>query len=247
MPPSNVDPFILHSIRLTDYQFELYTSRLYMDAPVSFFCRYHTLNMHKPGKLPLSSTFESHHATPCMTLPCPAVPPHSLENEHSIQRSSFHWGRTPCQKHCKTSSQDLPNISRYSKIFQASWAPSESSELGICSEMLTSSAGPPVGKKPSFSTQLRGLHQQFVLILCQARGMAAIVEGRDETLTLWIIWIHRSIEETPTFSWVFSKHIWDDVQILSNNYGKHDMQISRLGSVIYGVILVSTTSLHLCN
>ena len=31
-----------------------------------------------------------------------------------------------------------------------------------------------------------GLHQQFVLILRQARGMAAIVEGRDETLTSWI-------------------------------------------------------------
>jgi hypothetical protein len=50
------------------------------------------------------------------------------------------------------------------------------------------------------------LHKQFVLILRQARGMAAIVEGRDETLTSWIK-IGTFGEETtgnPTFLWLFS-------------------------------------------
>ena len=53
---------------------------------------------------------------------------------------------------------------------------------------------------------LRGLHKQFVLILRQARGMAAIVEGRDETLTSWIsqnIYRRRNYRK-PYFLWLFS-------------------------------------------
>jgi len=80
----------------------------------------------------------------------------------------------------------------------------------------TSFTGPPNGKShrklepfwtiiPSLRS-LRGLHKHFVLILRQARGMAAIVEGRDETLTSWDLSEHlqEKLQETLLFMFFFS-------------------------------------------